>query len=318
MPRAPHTGDWISLFALTALWGTAFLMNEIALASFAPSVLVAGRIVIAAALVFAYLRLTGDSLPRPGRAWWPMVVLAVFGNVLPFQLVAWSQQHIESSLAGVLMAVMPLFVLTLAHFFVPGARLTPYRAVGFVIGFTGVVVIIGPDFAEGFDGNLALWGAIAVLGAALSYSVSTIYARRLGAGDPVRRAAGMLIVASILSLPAAAIELPSIATPSIGALVSLATLGLLATGFATLLYFRLVQGPGPTFITLVNYLVPAWAVIVGAVFLDESLSLSVIAGLSLILCGIALSEIGPRLARAMLAVRMRYASSLPRVAREDV
>ena len=317
MPRAPHTADWFSLLALAALWGSAFLLNEIALASFAPSVLVAGRIIIAAALIFAYLRLSGGSLPLPGRAWWPMVVLAIFGSVLPFHLVAWSQQHIDSSLAGVLMAVMPLFVLTLAHFFIPGARLTPYRAVGFVIGFAGVVFIIGPDFARGFDGNVALWGAIAVLGAALSYSISTIYARRLGAGDPVRRSAGMLIVASILSLPTAAVDLPTIATPSLGATVALGILGLLATGFATLLYFRLVQGPGPTFLSLVNYLVPAWAVIAGALFLEESLSLSVFVGLSLILCGIALSEIGPRVSRAAHAVRERYLSSLPRIARED-
>lgn len=317
MPRSPHSGDWISLFALTALWGTAFVLNEIALASFAPSVLVAGRIVIAAALIVGYLRLTGDALPAPGRAWWPMLVLAVFGNVLPFHLVAWSQQHIDSSLAGVLMAVMPLFVLTLAHFFVPGARLTPFRAVGFVIGFTGVVVIIGPDFANGFDGNVAFWGAIAVLGAAFSYSISTIYARRLGAGDPVRRSAGMLIVASIMSLPAAALDIPGITSPSIGSVAALVSLGLLATGFATLLYFRLVQGPGPTFLSLVNYLVPAWAVVGGAVFLGESLSPSVFVGLALILCGIALSEIGPRISRAARAVRARHLSSLPRIARED-
>ncbi len=317
MPRSPHSGDWISLFALTALWGTAFVLNEIALASFAPSVLVAGRIVIAAALIVGYLRLTGNALPAHGRAWWPMLVLAVFGNVLPFHLVAWSQQHIDSSLAGVLMAVMPLFVLTLAHFFVPGARLTPFRAVGFVVGFTGVVVIIGPDFANGFDGNVAFWGAMAVLGAAFSYSISTIYARRLGAGDPLRRSAGMLIVASIMSLPAATLEIPSMTTPSIGSVAALTSLGLLATGFATLLYFRLVQGPGPTFLSLVNYLVPAWAVIGGAVFLGESLSLSVFVGLALILCGIALSEIGPRIARAARAVRARYPSSFPRIARED-
>lgn len=317
MPRAPHSGDWISLLLLTVLWGSSFLLNEIALTALPPSVLVAGRILIAAALIVGYLRLTGGSLPILGRAWWPMLVLALFGNVLPFHLVAWSQQHIDSSLAGVLMAVMPLFVLTLAHFFVPGARLTPYRTVGFVIGFTGVVFIIGPDFARGFDGNVALWGAIAVLGAALSYSVSTIYARQLGAGDPVRRSAGMLIVASIMSLPAAAVNLPAISTPSIGAALALVTLGLLATGFATLLYFRVIQGPGPTFLSLVNYLVPAWAVIAGAVFLDESLSTSVFVGLALILCGIALSEIGPHVSRAAQALRARWFSSLPRVARED-
>jgi len=287
------------------------LLNEIALASLTPSVLVAGRLLIAAALICGYLLLTGGSLPAPGRAWWPMFVLAVFGNVLPFHLVAWSQQHIDSSLAGILMAVMPLFVLTLAHFLVPGARMTVSRAAGFVLGFAGVVVIIGPDFARGFDGNLALWGAIGALGAALSYSISTIYARMLGAGDPVRRAASVLIVASAMSLPAAAVNLPEIAATSIGAIAALGILGLLSTGFATLLYFRLVQGPGPTFLSLVNYLVPAWAVIAGALFLDESLSLSVFFGLVLILSGIALSEIGPRVLRAMQALRLRYLTALP-------
>ena len=102
-----------------------------------------------------------------------------------------------------------------------------------------------------------------------------------------------------------------------GATVALGILGLLATGFATLLYFRLVQGPGPTFLSLVNYLVPAWAVIAGALFLEESLSLSVFVGLSLILCGIALSEIGPRVSRAAQTVRELYLSTLPRIARED-
>lgn len=318
MPRAPHSGDWVSLLALTVLWGSAFLLNEIALASLPPSILVAGRILIAAALIFAYLRLTGNSLPAPGRAWLPMLVLALFGNVVPFHLVAWAQQHIDSSLAGVLMAVMPLFVLTLAHFLVPGARLTLFRAAGFVVGFTGVVCIIGPDFERGLDGNLALWGAIAALGAALSYSISAIYARRLGAGDPVRRSAGMLIVASMLSLPAAAFDMPAITTPSIGAIVALLVLGLLTTGFATLLYFRLVQGPGPTFLSLVNYLVPAWAVVAGVLFLDESLSRSLFVGLVLILSGIALSEIGPRVLHTMQALRARsLTASMRRVARED-
>lgn len=316
MPRAPHFGDWLSLLALTVLWGTAFLFNELALASFPPAVLVGGRIVIATLLIFGYLRLSGETLPSPGRAWWPMLVLAVFGNVLPFHLVAWAQQHIDSSLAGILMAAMPLFVLTLAHFFVPGARLTPYRAAGFVVGFAGVIVLIGPEFLRGLSGNLALFGAVAALGAALSYSISTIYARRLGAGAPVKRAAGVLIVASALSAPAALIELPAITTPSVMAVVALIVLGLLATGFATLLYFRLVQGPGPTFLSLVNYLVPAWAVMAGAVFLDESLSVSVFLGLALILAGIALSEFGPRILERLRTTRALPALP-PSVARED-
>lgn len=316
MPRAPHPGDWLALLALTALWGTAFLFNELALASFPPSVLVGGRIVIAMALIYGYLRLTGERLPPIGRAWWPMLVLAVFGNVLPFHLIAWAQLHIDSSLAGILMAVMPLFVLTLAHFFIPGARLTAIRLAGFLVGFAGVVILIGPGFLRGLAGNTALLGTFAALGAALSYSISTIYARRLGAGDPVRRSAGMLIAASVLAAPAAIYELPAVASPSLVSVAALSVLGLLATGFATLLYFRLIQGPGPTFLSFVNYLVPAWAVVAGAVFLDESLSMSVFVGLAFILSGIGLSEFGSRLAPWMKAIRVRLAASPPSVARE--
>ncbi len=311
MPRAPHSGDWLSLLLLTGLWGSAFLFNELALASFSPPVLVGGRIVIATMFVYGYLRLTGETLPRPGRAWTPMLVLAVFGNVLPFHLIAWAQQYIDSSLAGILMAVMPLFVLTLAHFFVPGARLTRYRVAGFVIGFAGVVVVIGPEFLRGLAGNTALLGAIAALGAALSYSVSTVYARQLGAGDPVKRSAGMLIVASMLSAPMALIDLPGNGAPGIVSVLALIVLGLLATGFATLVYFRLIQGPGPTFISFVNYLVPAWAVIAGAVFLDESISSSVFLGLALILAGIGFSEFGTR-AMSWLGARLRrYVQTRP-------
>ena len=317
MPRAPHAGDWLSLLALTVLWGSAFFFNELALAAFTPSALVAGRIVIATVLIYGYLRLTGETLPRAGRAWFPMVVLAVFGNVLPFHLIAWAQLHITSSLAGILMAVMPLFVLTLAHFFIPGARLTASRLAGFFVGFAGVTVIIGPEFLRGLAGNTALLGTIAALGAALSYSISTIYARRLGAGDPVRRAAGMLIVASILATPAALLELPAIAVPGLASVAALIVLGLLATGFATLLYFRLVQGPGPTFLSFVNYLVPAWAVIAGALLLDEALSTSVFLGLALILSGIGLSEFGSRAVMQLRALRQRVFAPPRAVARED-
>ena len=306
MPRTPNAGDWLSLMLLSVLWGTPFFFNELALASFPPAVLVAGRILIATIMLYVYLRASGATLPPMGRAWFPMLVMAIFSNALPFNLIAWGQQYVESSLAGILMAVLPLFVLTLAHFYLPGARLTPYRIAGFVIGFTGVVVIIGTDAIKGLSGNMTLWGAIAVLVAALSYAIGSIYARRLGATDPVRLSAGMLIVASLLSLPGAVIELPGLEIPSISAVVAMVVLGLLSTGLAALLYFRLIQGPGPTFLSFVNYFVPAWAVFAGAVFLDESLSPSLYIGLILILTGIAFSELGPRATRSWNAFRKRY------------
>ncbi len=299
MPRSANAGDWAALLALTILWGTAFAINEVALASFPPALIVAGRVTVAAAVLYVFMRANGVALPRTPRAWRPMLVLAVFGNLLPFQLVASAQQHIQSSMAGVLMAIMPLFVLTLAHFFVPGARLTPSRVAGFVIGFAGVVFVIGPDALSGVADNAALWGALAVLGAALSYAINSIYARRLGAANPIQLSADMMLAASVLMIPASAHDVPWTMVPSSTSIAALLVLGLFSTGFATVLYFRVIQGPGPTFLSLVNYLVPAWAVLAGAWFLDETLALPAYLGLALILCGIAVSELGPRTVRAI-------------------
>ncbi|MGB5511963.1 MAG: DMT family transporter, partial [Woeseiaceae bacterium] len=283
------------LLALSVLWGTSFAINEVALQSFSPSMLVAGRIFISAFVLYLFMRASGVRLPRTVQGWKPMLVMAVFGNLLPYQLVAWAQQHLDSSVAGVLMAVTPLFVLTLAHFFLPYAHLTPFRIAGFLLGFVGVVFVIGPASFSALDGNMVLWGALAVLAAAFSYSVNSVYARRLGATDPVQVSAGMLLMTSLLCLPQAVIGMPSLSMPTMSAVAALLALGLLSTGFATIIYFRVVQGPGPTFLSLVSYLVPACAVIVGALFLDESLAASAYFGLALILGGIALSELGPRL-----------------------
>ncbi|MEJ2274318.1 MAG: DMT family transporter [Woeseiaceae bacterium] len=302
MPLEATSRDWLALLVLTVLWGSAFMFTELALTAFPPAVLVAGRIVIAAAFIWCYLRIAGDTLPAPGRSWLPMLVLAIFSNVLPFHLVAWAQQHIDSSMAGILMAVMPLFVLTLAHFFIPGARLTPWRTAGFLIGFTGVFAIIGPESVRGIEHTAELWGALAALAAALCYAISTIYARRMGPGNPLQRAATMLVVASLLSMPVALVELPDVVMPGVVAVVAVGVLGMLATGYATILYFRLIQGPGPAFLSLVNYLVPAWAVIAGTVVLGESISFTVLIGLALILAGIALSEFGGRIGPSMKAL----------------
>ncbi len=297
MPRAANAGDWLALFALTALWGTSFALNEVALASFSPAVMVAGRVVIATSVLIVFMRASGVRLPRTARDWVPMLVLAVAGNLLPFQLVAWAQQYIASSTAGVLMALMPLFVLSLAHFYVPGARLTLFRMAGFIIGFVGVVFVIGVDSIANLSGNTALLGCLAVLAAAFSYSVNSIYARRLGSSDPIQLASGMMIVSCLIALPQAAPNLGQLASPTLASALALVFLGLLSTGAATLLYFRVIQGPGPTFLSLVNYLVPVWAAGTGAVFLGEALPLSVWAGLVLILSGIAVGEFGPRLLR---------------------
>ena len=156
-------------------------------------------------------------------------------------------------------------------------------------------MVIGPSALSAAQEVDALIAMLAVLAAAVSYSVNTVYARLRGLRNPAVLSAGMMLLASALTMPRAAPGLLAMsAEPSTLAFLALAALGLLSTGLATVLYFRLVQGPGPAFLSLINYLVPACAVLVGAVVLGESPSAWVYAGLCLILAGIAWSEFGPR------------------------
>lgn len=223
-----------------------------------------------------------------------MVLTAVFGIIVPFFLTVWAQTHLSSAMTAVLMAVMPLMVMSLAHAFVPGERLSPAKLAGFVTGFGGVVIVMGPE-SPGGSGGFSLPASLAVLAAAFSYSATSVYARLRSNRAPAAMATGMLIVAASIAVPAAlvggktlAIEVDTVA------MLAIALLGIFATGIASVLYFQVVSGPGPTFLSIVNYLVPAWGVVLGVVVLDERLSGSAFAGLAVILAGIAISEFGHR------------------------
>jgi drug/metabolite transporter (DMT)-like permease len=310
VPHAPRTGDWVALLALTFFWGTAFLFNAMALQSLPPAVLVAARIALGAVFLLLVMPFAGVRLPRTASGWWTLTVVAVLGMVAPMQLIAWGQQHIGSAETGVLMAISPLVVYTLAHFFLPGERLSAWRLGGFLFGFAGVVLVIGPERFSTQLGSTELLGALAVLGAAVCYSANSVYARRAARQQPLALATGMMLVATLLCLPPGLVSLPGLeAPPPPAALIAVLILGLVSTGFASLLYFRLVQGPGPGFLTLVTYLVPVWAVLGGVLVLQEPLRPGVLGGLALILSGIAVSEWGPRLLRGNRWSRLRQAAA---------
>lgn len=293
-PRAPTRADWLRLLGLTACWGTAFLLNELALAAFDPWLIVAARIVFGAAVLVTYLRATGVTLPRDASAWIPMGITAIFGVLLPFFLTLQAQTHLDSSVTAVLMAIMPLMVITLAHAFVPGERLTIARLLGFASGFVGVVLVVSSG-TSGASG-MPIGASLAVLGAAFSYSATSVYARLHSTALPAAMATGMLLIATTIAVPAAMLEyggLPS--DPGLAAIIAVVLLGIFATGFASVLYFQVLAGPGPSFLSIVNYLVPAWAVVLGVLVLGEQLTGRVLAGLGTILLGIAISEFGGRL-----------------------
>ena len=281
--------DWLLLLALVAMWGSSFMFNRVAVASLPPWTVVAGRIGIAALVLTAVVHATGRRLPPPGRTWAPFVLIAAIGNAIPFYLITWGQQVVESALAGILMAVMPLATLVLAHFLVAGERMTRPRVAGFVTGFGGIVLLMGPAALAGAGGDAMLVYQLAVLGGALCYALQSVLTRLIIRGDVMVAAAATLIVASLMVVPAALwLDRPWTLSPRGISVAAVVWLGVAPTALATVLYFQLIRSAGPTFMSLVNYLSPGVAVVMG----EHPLATAYV-GLALILAGIAVAQRRP-------------------------
>jgi drug/metabolite transporter (DMT)-like permease len=294
--------DWALLLALVAMWGSSFMFNKQGLASVGPITLVAARVAIAAVVLIAVVHARGMRLPAFGPVWGAYTVLGLLGNALPFFLITWGQQVVDSAVAGILMAAMPLSTLVLAHCFVAGERMSAARVSGFAIGLAGVVLLMQPALASGGGGAaIQALSQLAVLGGALCYSANSILARLLVKTDFLVAAAATLLVATIAVVPLAIVlERPWQLDPTLGSMASIAWLGLGPTALATILYFRLISSAGPTFMSLVNYLSPAVAVFLGVALLGEQPGVNAYGGLALILSGIALSQWRRGLGRARM------------------
>ncbi|MEY6433141.1 DMT family transporter [Thioalkalicoccus limnaeus] len=287
--------DWVMLLALTVMWGSSFLSTKVALGSLPFDWVVSGRLLVATIILVPVATLAVGRWPRGWRVWSFFVLMALTGNLLPFSLIAWGQQSIDSGLAGILMAVMPLATLSLAHFLVPGEQLTRFRVGGFLLGFVGVLVLLGPATAlpdVGNEGNLL--AMLAVLVGAWCYAVSAILARLRPPSDAVSTAAAVTTIAALMSLvwvdgpdPAWLIDAPS-------ATAALLFLGVFSTAAAAVVYYRLIKSAGPSFVSQLNFLIPLWAVGIGILFLGESPQPHHLHALALILGGIALTQFDRR------------------------
>lgn len=283
---------WLLLFALVVMWGTAFLFTKVALRTLSPESVVGARLVLAAVLLVVATYATGRRLPRDGRRWRWMAAMALVGNVIPFSLIAWGQQGIDSGLAGILMAVMPLATVLLAHFTVEHERLTPRRLTGFALGFAGIVVLTGYDALLELRGEgTRLLSQLAVLGGALCYAVNTILTRRRPEGDALSASAGTILIAAAVMVPVVSLDgLPPASALTPAAAFAVLFVGCISTALATVTYFKLIAVAGPGFMSLTNYLIPLWAVAVGMLFLGEMPDWRAPAALALILGGVALAE----------------------------
>ena len=290
--------DWMLLCTLGAIWGGAFMATRIARAEVPPLSIAAIRLGLAALALLAILAIRGERLPgwrsARERAFWAYAAgVALASNAVPFSLLSWAQGHIPSGLAGVFMAMVPLFVLPLAHRFVPGERLTWRRAIGFALGFAGILVLIGPGVLAGLGtgGSLALLAQLACLVVALHYATGSIISKRAPDLGLIRFAAAALTIAALLTVPLAVlVERPEPGAWSALSWTALIYLGLLPTALATIMLLAIIASAGPGFLGLVNYQVPVWAVAFGVAFLGEDPSPRLWLALVLILAGLAVAQ----------------------------
>jgi drug/metabolite transporter (DMT)-like permease len=289
------------LFLLAAIWGASYLFIKVAVDEIEPTTMMLARLAIAAALLFPFLVMRSGAIAAVAdlkAAWRPGLVLGVINGALPFTLIAWGEKHIDSGVAAIANASVPIFVTLLAIRLRPSERATGGRLVGILVGLVGVVVLAGgqPD-----AGWWAVAGTMAIVVASFSYALGQLYGQASVSevSGPVLATAAMIGGALVL-LPFGLATLPD-AVPSWEAIASVLALTVLGTAFAQLIFFRLLKLHGASRTSLVTYLMPGMAVIYGAVLLDEHITAGVIGGLVLILGGVALGSGALRLPRRAAA-----------------
>jgi drug/metabolite transporter (DMT)-like permease len=215
---------------------------------------------------------------------------------MPFWFITWGQKFIDSALAGILMAIMPLATLLLAHFFVAGEGATRMRVAGFCLGFIGIVVLLGPAALAGLGGSpIEILAQLSVLAGALCYAVNGILIRLSLKGEVMVASAAIIAVAALVSVPIAlVVDQPWRLAPDATAIGILTWIGIGPTAIATLVHLKLIASAGPTFMSLINYCIPVVALFIGITLMGEEPGANAYTGLALILGGIALSQLRRR------------------------
>lgn len=283
--------DWAQLILLSILWGGSFFLIGISVTGLPVISIVAIRVAVAAMVLWLIVAATGRKAPRDPVIWGAFLIMGILNNAIPFGLIVWGQTSIPSGLASILNATTPLWTVIVSGLVLADERFNTRKLGGVVLGLGGVAVMIGLDALAGL--GHALWAQMAILGAALSYAFASVFGRRfrnMGV-DPVVTAAGMVTGSSAVLIPLALL-IDGVPAAGVPARVWLAvlTLGVLCTGLAYVLYFRVLTRAGATNISLVTFLVPVSAILLGWLFLAETLGPAHILGIALIATGLALID----------------------------
>lgn len=275
------------LLLLASLWGPSFMFIKIAVLEIPPVMLAALRIGIAAVIINVLLILKKERLPSDVGFWKHIFIAGLFAQAIPFILINWGEQYVDSSLASILNGLVPLFTIIFAHFIVTDERLNRQKLFGVGLGFIGLIVLVMPSLKQGVQGNTL--GILAITIAAISYGIGLAYIRKHFANIPsIKAPAAQLLSVTIYLAPIAFFMYPDFSLMAISAeaISSVLILAFFGTAIAFIVYFKLIERSSAGYASLVTYLMPIYGVFLGILFLNEQISIWMILGAVLIFLGI--------------------------------
>lgn len=275
------------MILLAALWGPSFVFIKVGVETIPPLTLVFGRVALAAVLLYVVLRWQHGRLPDSLTVWKHIAVVALIHNAIPFFLFAWGEQYVDSALASILNGTIPLFTILLAHYFTQDDHLTPAKVIGVLVGFAGMLVLLYPSFQDGVVATA--WGVLALVLASFLYGVAIVYGRNHLRGLPSLVApTGQMMMASLYLLPLVLLlERPwTLPAPSLPSILSMLALAVLGTALAFIVYYKLLERAGASYLSMVAYMIPVFGIFFGVILLDEQLTGEMILGGALILFGV--------------------------------
>jgi drug/metabolite transporter (DMT)-like permease len=288
--RAKH---WFVFILLGAIWSSSFLWIKIAVQEVGPITLVAFRVLFGLLFGIVVMLIQRPRLPRGLRDWFPVLLLGISNVAIPFFLISWGEQSIDSAVAAILDATVPLFTIVIAHVVLHDDKITLPKVLGLLIGFAGVVVLMSKDIGSS-TGSILGQGAVVL--ACAFYAGSSVYARRSTEHVPsILRSVGPLISSTAVMWMATFFIVKPVIIPHLPITwIALLWLGILGSGFAFILNYYLIHEIGPTRTTMVTYLFPLGGVILGVSFLGEKLSWQLLAGAALIIASLAVANLPPK------------------------
>jgi drug/metabolite transporter (DMT)-like permease len=289
-----QTKHWIVFLALGLIWSSSFLWIKIGVQEIGPMALVAFRMIFGALTAVGVAIYQKVEWPRDRRTWIIFAILGPTSLAIPIFLISWGEQTIDSAVASILNATVPLFTILIAHYWLHDDKMTVQKIIGLLVGFAGVIILLSKDVSANAH-NSAI-GQAAVILASLFYAGSAVYARKATQHvTGLARSAAPLITATIFMWIVAPFSEQSIRVPALPITwIAALWLGVLGSGLAMIMYYYLLHEIGPTRTTLVTYLFPLGGVILGVIFLNEQLSWQLAAGALLIIASLAVVNWKPK------------------------